>query len=183
MKLSTKEVKGGLMVTKAHVVKLKIHEEADLFVPFDPDQKLLSEEITDYFLRSIQNKGQHKENYAIEIYSDTPVDEESIRQRLRENFCQEKDNINRSLRHYSVKAICLAGLGIIVLAIMFILAANTDSILLEILDIIGWVAVWEATNIVILEAQDLRQLKKRYAALSKAEIVIRINSNDNEKRG
>ena len=32
-----------------HEIKLKIHEESDLYSPYDPDQKMLSEEVRLYF--------------------------------------------------------------------------------------------------------------------------------------
>ena len=37
------------MVTRD--IKLKIHEEADMFTPFDPEQKLLSEDVAAYLVR------------------------------------------------------------------------------------------------------------------------------------
>ena len=37
-------------------INLKIHEEADLYSAFDPEQKLLSEDVTEYLARNYLNK-------------------------------------------------------------------------------------------------------------------------------
>ena len=64
-------------------IKLKIHEEADLFSEYDPDQTLLSEDIASYFERNYLNKHRSPaEKYVIHIYSDTPVNKESIQTRI-----------------------------------------------------------------------------------------------------
>ena len=59
-------------------IKLKIHEEDDLYSPLDLDQELLSEEVLTHLERNYLN--QHrliKEQYILHIYSDTPVDEKT----------------------------------------------------------------------------------------------------------
>ena len=37
-------------------INLKIHEEADLYSAFDPEQKLLSEDVTAYLTQNYLNK-------------------------------------------------------------------------------------------------------------------------------
>ena len=43
-----------------HELKLKIHEESDLFSPYDPDQNVLSEDVVAYYARIIIHK--HRRN-------------------------------------------------------------------------------------------------------------------------
>ena len=45
---------------EVHEIKLKIHEEADLFTPLDPDQKMIDEEISMYLIRNYKNV--HRKN-------------------------------------------------------------------------------------------------------------------------
>ena len=61
-------------------IQLKIHDESDLFTPFDPEQKMISEEVNDYLVRNYQNKFKKaKEKYDLHIISDVPVDEECVK--------------------------------------------------------------------------------------------------------
>ena len=64
-----------MMITEE--IKLRIHEESDLFSPLDPDQQILSEDVISYLhpkYRMMYLKYQTKSgNYVLHIFSDTPV--------------------------------------------------------------------------------------------------------------
>ena len=62
--------------------------------------------------------------------------------------------------------------GVIVLAVMLYLSSKTDSMFPEVLDIISWVAIWEAVTIVVIEKHDLRRERWNYRKLSEAKITI-----------
>ena len=58
-------------------IKIRIHDESDLFSPFDPDQKLLSDELTSYLAHNYINQHRAvKEQFVIRIISDVPVNQE-----------------------------------------------------------------------------------------------------------
>ena len=156
-----------------NTIKLKIHEEADLFSAFDPEQKILSEDVTVYFLNCfISTHKRDRERYTIEIQSDTPLDQESIKTKIHEFFCLQKDIINRGLRRLSLKAIGFAVFGIILLGLVLFLSEDSSNLNLEVLSTISSVALWEATNIVIIDSYEIRRTKRNYNKLVKAEIVI-----------
>ena len=57
-------------------IKLKIHEESDLYSSYDPDQKLLSEDVTLYLAHNYLDKHRKSnEKYTLRIISDTPVNQ------------------------------------------------------------------------------------------------------------
>lgn len=64
-----------MMITEE--IKLRIHEESDLFSPLDPDQQILSEDVISYLhtkYRMMYLKYQTKNgSYVLHIFSDTPV--------------------------------------------------------------------------------------------------------------
>lgn len=65
-------------------IKLKIHEESDLFSELDPDQELISDDVQAYLTRKFNYA--HKtdlESYSIRSISDTPVNEENVREKER----------------------------------------------------------------------------------------------------
>ena len=62
------------------IIKVKIHEESDLYSPFDPDQKLLSKDVISYFTDNYINvHRKFREKYQVNIISDTPVNEENVK--------------------------------------------------------------------------------------------------------
>ena len=161
-------------------IKLKIHEEADLFSPLDPDQRLLSEEVTSHLDRNYLNKHRStKEKYTLHIYSDTPVDEESVKARILDYYAQERDNISFQIRKITLKEIYLVAFGVIVLIIWYFLSIKTDSIDVvkaEIISITGWVAIWEAASIFIMQRPELVFIRKAYEKLIDSRIIIEESS-------
>ena len=156
-----------------HEIKLKIHEESDLVSPLDPDQNMLSEEVETHFERTIEKlQIKKKDSFVIHIFSDTPVDKERVKKKLRDHLCGQRDIIKRDLRSLLLKEICLAVLGAAVLAVWLYLSARTENVSVEILSIIGWVAVWEAVSIAIMEHPQLHRSKKEFERLIDARIVI-----------
>ena len=160
------------------VVRIKIHEEADLFSEFDPDQRMLSEDIIGYLVRCFQSmKAAHDDRRIIQICSDTPVDEEDVAEKIRNNFRREKDVVNRASNKLFLKALCLGVFGIIVLSIWFVLSADSENVNLEVLSIIGWVAVWEAASVLLIENQALLHSKKNMDKVINSRIVFQINED------
>ena len=159
------------MVTQE--IKLKIHEESDLFTPYDPDQKLLSEEVSGYLVRCYANKHrQSMEDYVIHIYSDMPVNEEHVKMAIRNHCEQESNNNKHRMKLETLREIALAIVGLIFLSIWFFLSSSREGVLMEVLSIMGWVAIWEATSIAIIRRPELYFVKKIYEHALKAQIVI-----------
>ena len=157
-------------------LKLKIHEEADLFSAYDPDQMLLSEDVVSYMERNYLNKHRSRDdNFIIHIYSDTPVNEESVKARFLEYFSQEKDNVAFSIKKLTCKQIYLAVIGVLTLLFWFFLSMTSDGanvVRLEIISIIGWVSIWEAASISIMQRPELVFTKRTYERMINVNIMI-----------
>lgn len=154
-------------------IKIKIHEESDLFSPFDPELSQLSEDVIAVWERyfSHKHKRKNKEEYSLHIFTETPVDEENVRQKIRNHFVQEKEDIDYALFKITLKAIILGLLGAAFLAIWYFLSGQED-VNGEILLIIGWVGIWEATDILIMERPEVIRTKRYLGKLLNSEIVI-----------
>ena len=157
-------------------VKLHIHEESDLFTPFDPDQTILSDEVISYLNRSyVVMYKKNKKNYTIHIFSDTPVNENHIIDAIHEHCSQEIESIRFNSKIEGFKELSLGLLGTIILTIWFVLSHITEGVFLEILTIIGWVAIWEATGSAILKRPELYHQRKIFELASKAKIIIEVS--------
>ena len=155
-------------------MKIKIHEQSDLFSEYDPDQDMLSEDIIGYIIRCYQHmKLSARECPVIQIHSDTPVNEEEVAEKIRDNFRREIDVVNRTLNKMFIKAGCLGVFGVIVLSIWLALSANSENVNIEILSIVGWVAIWETANILLIERQALQRTKWHMKKVIRSRIDFR----------
>ena len=154
-------------------IKLKIHEEDDLYSPYDPDKILLSEDVVTHLMRNFIHKHRSlKEKFSLHIITDTPVDEERVRENIRAFFMQEMDDVNYGIKRLTLKEIGLAVAGVIFLLLWLYASSKAGSIKLEILSIIGWVGIWEATDIMIMERPELIMARKNIKNMLEAEIII-----------
>lgn len=160
-----------------HEINLKIHEESDLFSPVDQEQQQLSDDVLSCISRNYLVKHKNnKEKYVIHIYSDMPVDEKNVREKIRTYYQQEKKILYAALKKLTLKEIFLGALGIIILAVWLYLSARTENVNIEVLSIVGWVAVWEAASIAIMERPGLILLIKSCGKMIDSEIVIHLGT-------
>ena len=163
-------------------IKLKSHDESEIFSPMDPDQMMVSDDVVDYLSRVFLNKHRRiKENYVLRIISDTPVDEEHVKGSIRREFEQKKDDIHYALKWLSVKFIVLAVLGAAMLCVWLYLSAKMETVGVEILSLMGWVCVWEATGIAILQRPELHREWLNLDRLTRAEIVIQTVNEESDQ--
>ncbi len=106
----------GWHMMNTEEIKLRIHEESDLFSPLDPDQRILSDEVISYLSRNYQTMYQKyltkNGNYVLHIFSDTPVNEAHVKDAIRGHFVHEKDNIQFLSKIETYKMHALGILGI-----------------------------------------------------------------------
>ncbi len=156
-------------------IRLRIHEESDLFSPYDPDQMMLSEDISSYLSNCYANKHRAAlEKYSVHIFSDKPINKEHVKQAIRAYCTQERSNNLHEMKIETYREIALAVLGVLFLALYFYLSRTYEGVWMEVLSIIGWVAVWEAASIAILSRPGLYHTEKIYEKESHAEILIDI---------
>ena len=160
-------------------IKLKIHEEADLFSPLDPDHALLSDDVSAYLVRNYQNlHRQTKESFTVHIFSDEPVNEERVRNAIRRHCETEAENVRHLYKLELRKEICLAILGLMLLSLWFFLSRRFDSVWMEVLSIMGWVAIWEATSIAIMRQPELVHLKRTCKQAANSNIIFDVVGGD-----
>ena len=155
-------------------IKLKIHDESELFSPLDPDQTMLSDDVIDYLARVFLNKHRRlRESFVIHIISDEPVNETHVKDAIHAEFDRQQDDIHHALRRLMLKLIVLAVLGAAILCLWLYLSATRETVGVEILSIMGWVCVWEATSIAVLQRPELRRMWLNIERLTRAEILFR----------
>ena len=159
--------------TPTREIKLKIHQESDLFTSLDPDGNKLSEEVISYFTRYYVNVHRWiNEKYIIRIISDAPLNEERVRESIKKEFLQKKDDTGYGLKKLTSKEIYFGILGVAITALWLYLSYNFENVGVEILSIAGWIALWEAISIAIVQRPEIRHLQKNLLKLANSEIII-----------
>ena len=108
------------------------------------------------------------------------MDEERGKDAIRDHWEQEMSNAKQEMKSETKRQICLGIIGVTFITIWFFLSATVESVWMEILSIMGWVAVWEATSIAIMRKPELHLRKKIYERASKAEILFDIKDSSEE---
>ena len=160
-------------------IKLRIHEESDLFSPYDPDQMQLSEDMISYLKRKSEMMLKKcKEVYTLHIFSDMPVNEDKVKNAFREQLLLDLENNRFSAKLEITKGLFLLFLGVVILSFRYMLAEAGEGLYLDVIEIIGWVAIWEATSGALLRLPELYHMKKVHEFASKADIIIEVTPPD-----
>lgn len=151
-------------------IKIRIHEEDDLYNPLDPDRELISDDVVDYVERKYSEDFDPLDRIVITVISDVPLEEERVRENFRHYMQDEQEILSKEQHRTAVKQAWLFLVGIIFIAVWLVFAVNTDNVFIEVLSIIGSVAMWEAADIWIVEAPETRIRKRRLQRLEDTEI-------------
>ena len=142
-------------------IKLKVHDETDLYNPFDPDQKTFSDGVESYIQQKYDEDSHPFDKLIIHIISETPVDEERLHRNFQSYISHELDVLEKEQKITTARQIRLFIIGIIFIAIWLTVSAVTENVTVEVLSIIGSVAVWEAVDIWILDRPGMRAKKRK----------------------
>lgn len=152
-------------------IKLKIREESDLYSPFDESFCTLNADVIDYLNKQYAKKGMDRE-IALRIKSDTPIDRERVRKAFRELIREQELHNEKQKRINLLKQLWLFSVGIVFVAAAIFLGGKLDSMLFELISIVGSFAIWEAANIWIVENPKARLRKIMLGRLKATKIVM-----------
>ncbi len=155
-------------------IKLKIHDESDLYSSLDPDMELLSEDITSYFQRKYTEKTSPLDKTIIHIFSDVPINEERVRKNIKSYTENELVILAKKKKRSLIKEVWLFILGIIFIALWLFLESVTESVVATVVCIVGWFAVWEAANIWLVESPEMRLAKLQLKKMENTEIIFSV---------
>lgn len=150
------------------IINMTLRDDSELLSPYSvKDRPVISSDLAD-FLDSRTAALPHGEGLTLAIHSscvteeEKPIYEQAIREYYRERLCESGCELKRN----TLLATTFATVGIVVLALLVIFSAYfADSIWTEVIDIVAWVFLWEATDLYFLENRSLRQECKRLRTL------------------
>ena len=132
------------------IINVAISDEHELYNPFDPDGMVLNDDFLAYVLGRYGEK-HIKERPVLRIISQTPIDEQKLRQALDRHLASEIQlNRKERCRDY-LQQLRLLGIGLAFVAWGIYLMSRFNSVVHEVISIVGSFAVWEAASIWIVQ--------------------------------
>lgn len=166
-KSTGKKVENGYFVLDMHC-----GENAEFLSSFYSGERIISGEAADF----IENRIGYtdvKNKLQLNIYGESEVDGQVYETAL-QNYYRNKFLYSRKeIKLNTVISLILTILAVLVFAVTITLdVLKVGSIVLEIVDIVGWVFMWEAVDIFFFQRRKLKFDMLKYAMIYSAKITI-----------
>lgn len=154
------------------IIDVVVNDEDSILSSFSGNDPTISNEFSEY----IENKTtiKHiKNQLTINIICDTIDEKEEVlyREAIKNNYILKYLESRKEMIRDFIIAGAMLLVGILVLILAVILELNgKNNIILEIYDIIAWVFVWEATDIVFFKRTITNLKRKKYYCLMNAKV-------------
>lgn len=162
----------GRRVLTVYEINLKIHDEKDLYSPYDENCLTLNDDVADYLAGQYNKKDIGDDEIIIKIKCDGPVEFERVRDAFQELIREQRIRTANQKRLNRIKQLWLFSVGFIFVAAAILLEGILDAVPVELISIVGSFAVWEATNIWIVQNPRTRLAKRTMQKLNSTKIVI-----------
>ena len=152
---------------KRAVINMTVKNDDGFLSQYSEDRTpMISEDVSTFIENSVSGLVP-SESLTLRIHSDCIDDEEKAEYKnaIKEYYTKRDVSDKRELRRNTLIALLLAAAGIIALFAAIIVEIQTDSpIWTEVVDIIAWVLIWEAVDIMVFRNRELRVNCLRYLA-------------------
>ena len=152
---------------KRAVINMTVKNDDGFLSEYSEDRTpMISEDVSTFIENSVSGLVP-SESLTLRIHSDCIDDEEKAEYKnaIKEYYTKRYVSDKRELRRNTLIALLLAAAGIIALFAAIIVEIQTDSpIWTEVVDIIAWVLIWEAVDIMVFRNRELKVNCLRYLA-------------------
>ncbi len=149
------------------IIQMNVKDDKDFLSEFsESETPVISPEVAE-FLENSTHAIPAGEPLALHIHSDCIDDEEKViyESAIKEYYLQKYIANEKEVKRNHILAVSFALFGVLVLISEFIFDYKIGNVVWsEVIDIVAWVLLWEATDIALLETRGLRIKKKRYLA-------------------
>ncbi len=154
-------------------IKLRIHDENELYNRFDEDRQDLSDDVISYITDRFDER-KLGSRIRIKIISDEPLDEENVKSAFMRSADALK-SLNRKQRLLNNgKMIRLLIIGVALLATGIVLTISHEQLPLTIISAVGSFAVWEAAAVCLVKNPENPAARQRIEKLRDSEIEFEV---------
>lgn len=159
------------------IIDMMILDDDSFVSPFCGDAPIISSDVATYLDNSIKNIPP-KANVSLHIKSDVVAKEkENIHiESIRNYYRNEQKQLMRELFSNKIASIIMFIIGLVVISAMIVFSfTDFSEIWITILEIVGWVFVWEAVDKFFFERSKLKRDLLRTNQLINAEVSFKNN--------
>ena len=150
---------------------ITIDDEKELYNKFDETQLTLDDKVVSYIEKNLYKKKLF-DNLIIKIKSNNNVDTNKFTKAFKQ-YLNDRIELNQRLKNFNrVKQLRLFIIGLMLIIFSIIIGTVLNSIIYTIISTIGSFAIWETSNIWIIENMDSKVEKRILKSLLKAQIEI-----------
>lgn len=160
------------------IIDMMILDDNSFVSPFCGNAPIVSSDVATYLDNSIKNIPP-KSEIALHIISDvvSKDKEELYTQSLRNYYLNEQKQLMRELFFNKLASIIMFIIGLIVITMMIIFSfTNFSEIWITVLEIVGWVFIWEAVDKFVFERYKLKRDLLRANQLINSEVLFKRDS-------
>lgn len=163
-----KEVLSKIDFRKSYI-NIHVTDEDELYNSFDSTRKTLSDEVINYIEREeelipIYNK------IEVNIETDKNIDLNNFNQAYDEYFEDVISTKNKQMKFNNLKKVWLGIIGMLFIIASITLTNMLNTIITDVLSIIGSFAIWEVADLIILGNKEIKLEKFHLAKLLNANI-------------
>ncbi|MCH5180775.1 MAG: hypothetical protein J1F32_06150 [Erysipelotrichales bacterium] len=156
------------------IIDMMILDDESFISPFCGKAPVISSDVATYLDNAIKNVPP-KFGVSLHITSDvvSKEKEEIHIESIRNYYRNEQKQLIRELVSNKLSAFIMFVIGLVVIATMIVLSlTNTSEIWITVLEIVGWVFVWEAVDTFFIERSKLKRDLLRANQFINAEVVF-----------
>jgi len=155
------------------IIKVLMNDKEKFYNQYDPRRHTINNSIMEYITEEAYNIP-FKYDITIEFYCDDLTEEEKdlVRKMVRDYYGVKIINKRSVIKISTIKSLCLILLGALMIAYSALNNTFFNYIYLEIVYVIGWVLIWEGTEILLLSNNEDKVEKKNYKQLYNADILF-----------
>lgn len=155
------------------IIKVLVEDESSIYNKLDPKKSLLDKSILDYISEE-SYKIPFKYNITIEFISSNFSDEEKekITKIMKNYYASKISSFDAVIRTNLIKFFCLILFGTFMIICSFIGDVFFGPIYEEVINVVGWVLLWEGVDIVLFSNNEYKVEKKNYKQLYDAKVVF-----------
>lgn len=144
------------------MIQLYIHNESDLYNPYDPTQTRIHERVYNY-LKSFCTETEYKKHFhdTLQVITDSPIDGDRFKAALQAAVKKDRDEFDNQLAVNNRRAIWAYIVGVLLSAAGVAFSLITDQVLLAIISFFGTMTLSDGVAIHTKINPDIKRLKRR----------------------
>lgn len=155
------------------IIDMNVKDDTDFLSVFSATETpVISSEVAE-FLENSTHSIRPDEQFTLRIKSNCidETEQQIYKDAIKAYYAERYRANERELKIHNRIALCLAILGVLVLAFAIFWEYFMQSVLwAEVIDIVAWVFLWEAVDIKFFKTRELALQRKRYGALFSMKI-------------